>query len=237
MKLNYNLIGEGKETVLFLHGWGANLNSFFMFKNLQNYKLLFVDFPGFGNSEKLKYSFNVFDYALEIFKLLKKLNILEVNIVCHSFGGRVAILLETIFNLKVNKIVFIASAGLKPRFNLKVKLKIISYKLKKLMVKLKLAKFNLNGCGSSDYVNLNSVEKVTFNKVINFNEKKYLNKIKCPTLLIWGSDDKSTPVYMAKIFNKKIKNSKLIILKNCNHFCFIQNKSVVIFEVENFLNS
>lgn len=31
MKLNYKLYGNGKETVLFLHGWGANLNSFNFF--------------------------------------------------------------------------------------------------------------------------------------------------------------------------------------------------------------
>ena len=55
MKINYKLIGEGKETVLFLHGWGANLNSFLFCENAlkNNYKLLLVDFPGFGESEKL----------------------------------------------------------------------------------------------------------------------------------------------------------------------------------------
>jgi len=26
MKINYKLIGEGKETVLFLHGWGGKFN-------------------------------------------------------------------------------------------------------------------------------------------------------------------------------------------------------------------
>ena len=145
MKINYKLIGEGKETVLFLHGWGANLNSFLFCENAlkNNYKLLLVDFPGFGESEKLNNVFSVFDYALEIFKLLTKLEINNVNIVCHSFGGRVAILLSTIFNLKVNKLVLIDAAGIKPRFNLKTKLKIFNYKLKKFLNKFKFINFNL----------------------------------------------------------------------------------------------
>ena len=172
MKINYKLIGEGKETVLFLHGWGANLNSFLFCENAlkNNYKLLLVDFPGFGESEKLNNVFSVFDYALEIFKLLTKLEINNVNIVCHSFGGRVAMLLSTIFNLKVNKLVLIDAAGIKPRFNLKTKLKIFNYKLKKFLNKFKFINFNLNSYGSEDYKKLSAIEKQTFIKVVDFNE-------------------------------------------------------------------
>ena len=237
MKINYKLIGEGKETVLFLHGWGANLNSFLFCENAlkNNYKLLLVDFPGFGESEKLNNVFSVFDYALEIFKLLTKLEINNVNIVCHSFGGRVAMLLSTIFNLKVNKLVLIDAAGIKPRFNLKTKLKIFKKKKKKFLNKFKFINFNLNSYGSEDYKKLSAIEKQTFIKVVNFNEVKYCKQIASKTLIIWGRSDCSTPIYMAKKFKKSIANSKLIIIKNAGHFCFLEYPSVVVEELESFL--
>ena len=236
MKINYILQGDGKETVLFLHGWGANLNSFSFFSNnlKNNYKTLQIDFCGFGESDKLKYPFTVFDYALQVFKLIKSLKLNVINIVAHSFGVRVAILLLTMFNLNINKVVFIGGAGIKPKFNLLRCLKVKKYKLLKWLNKFKGFNFNLNKFGSFDYKNLNDIEKQTFVNVVNFNQKKYLTNIGNNTLLIWGNSDYETPIYMAKIFNKKIKLSTLKIIKNAGHFCFITHNKIVNFEITNF---
>lgn len=237
MKINYKLNGNKDETVLFLHGWGANLNSFSFFSKQLNgeYSTLQVDFSGFGESEKLKYAFTVFDYAFEIFKLLKTLNINSIIIIAHSFGVRVAILLETMFNLNVKKMIFIGGAGVKPKFNIIKTFKIYNYKFAKFLNKTKLFKINLNKFGSLDYKQLNSIQKQTFLNIVNFDETNLLKQISSKTLLIWGEEDKETPVYMAKIMNKKIKNSKLIIVKNAGHFCFSTHSNFVLFHVKNFL--
>ena len=238
MKINYCLKGNGEETVLFLHGWGADLNSFFFYaENLKGfYKTLSVDFCGFGKSEKPNYPLTVYNYALEVYRLLKTLNILNLTVVCHSFGARVAVLLATKFSLKINNLIIIGGAGIKPRFNFFNKLKICKYKLLKFLNKTKLFNFNLNKFGSADYKNLNTIQKQTFINVVNFNEKKYLKQIKCNTLLLWGKNDCETPIYMAKTFNKQIKNSKLKVFKDLGHFCFLENKQLVLFEIKNFLN-
>lgn len=237
MKLNYKLYGNGKETVLFLHGWGADLNSFSFFcESLKNdYKILQVDHCGHGKSDKLVYPFFLFDYTLEIFKLLKMLSINKVNIVCHSFGARVAIMLCKYFNINVNKLIVIGGAGVKPKFNIFNKIKIYIYKLKKCLNKFKLFKFDLSKYGSADYKDLNKVEKKTFVNVVNYNQSNQLSFIKAKTLLVWGEHDKSTPLYMAKIMNKKIKNSTLKIIRGGDHFCFLKNKQIVEFCVLNFL--
>ena len=237
MKINYCLKGNGKETVLFLHGWGANLNSFFFYsENLKNnYKVLTLDFCGFGDSEKLAYPLTVFDYALDISRLLSNLNINSLTIVCHSFGARVAILLATKFNIKVNNLISIGGAGVKPKFNIVNKIKIYKYKLLKMLNKTKIFKFDLKNFGSSDYVKLNEIEKQTFINVVNFNETKYLKFIDSKTLLLWGKNDKSTPIYMAKIFKKHILNSELKVLFNLGHFCFLENRHLVLIEIKNFL--
>jgi pimeloyl-ACP methyl ester carboxylesterase len=239
MKINYCFSGKGDETVLFLHGWGANLYSFFFYAEQlkHNYKTLCVDFPGFGESEKLAYPLTVFDYAMEIFRLLKILNIKKISIVCHSFGARVAVLLASKFDLKINKLIIIGGAGLRPKFNLCNKLKVLTYKLAKCINKFKLCNFNLEKFGSSDYKHLNNIEKQTFVNVINFNERKYLSLILTKTLLMWGEKDDATPTYMAHIFNKCVANSKLKVFKGLGHFCFLENKSAVLFEINYFLEN
>lgn len=237
MNINYKLIGEGEKTVLFLHGWGANLNSFLFCENVlkNNFKLLLVDFPGFGKSDKIRYAFSLFDYALEIFKLIKKLELKNINIVCHSFGGRVAILLATIFNLKINKIVFMGSAGVRPRFNILTKLKILWFKTKKVLNATKIFNFNLAKSGSADYIALNQIEKQSFNKIVNFHLDCYLKKIESQVLIIWGEKDGSTPFYMAKKMHKKIKSSKLVKIENGGHFCFLEYPNIVSSEIAYFL--
>ncbi len=44
-----------------------------------------------------------------------------------------------------------------------------------------------------------------------------LNKIKTPTLLIWGNNDIITPPFVAKEFNKLIPNSELHFIDKCGH--------------------
>ena len=237
MNINYQYIKNNKETILFLHGWGADKNSFnFFSNNLKNqFDILTIDFIGHGQSEQLKYVYTVYDYAVDIFRLIKKLDIKNITIICHSFGARVAILLATIFNIKINKLIVIGGAGVRPRFNIFCKISIYNYKLKKwLNTKLK-TNFCLDKYGSQEYKSLDKIGKQTFSNIVNFDEKKYIRLIKCLTLLIWGKMDKSTPLYMGKIYHKLIKNSKLITIEKGDHFCFLQYKDKVQYNINRFL--
>jgi pimeloyl-ACP methyl ester carboxylesterase len=57
--------------------------------------------------------------------------------------------------------------------------------------------------------------------VIKENLEPLLPRIKAETPLIWGEDDRTTPLYMAESFHKKIKNSRLEIIKDAGHFSFL----------------
>ena len=65
--------------------------------------------------------------------------------------------------------------------------------------------------------------KESFIKIVNEDLKEYYAAIKIPALLIFGDKDKETPLYMARRMNRLIKNSKLIVIKNAGHFCFVDN--------------
>lgn len=187
-----------KKQTIFLHGWGLDKNSFLsLANNLPNLEKILIDLPGFGKTELPKKAWGSFDYAKYI-----KQNFLKKNkkniLIGHSFGGKIAIKIASNYPDLVDKIILIASAGLRKKINFK---KIIR----------KILKIN-----SQDYNNA-GVLKPILSRVVRENLTQDLKKIKCPVLLIWGQEDKETPIWIAKKMAKLIKNNKLIILPGINH--------------------
>ena len=126
LKITYRFSNNknSAETILLLHGWGGNLNSFrFLEKNLieLGFSVLTIDFPGFGGSELPPETFTMHDYYKIVSELLIAENIKKVNIVGHSFGGRVAIMLAGLEPEKVNKLVLVDSAGIKHYLQVQVR--------------------------------------------------------------------------------------------------------------------
>ena len=72
-----------KDAIVLLHGWGQNIEMMQMlgepFKN--EYRIIIVDFPGFGLSPEPKRVMDVNDYTILIEELLKKeiVNITSLN--------------------------------------------------------------------------------------------------------------------------------------------------------------
>ena len=194
--------------------------------------LLLIDFPPFGKSEEPKNVWTIFDYKNLtkeiILKCKKEKECKTITIVGHSFGGRIAILLEN--EDFITNIVLISSAGIKHQ-SLNIKLKIYAYKiLKKLKFK------NLNNFGSSDYKNLSSNMKQTFQNIVNVDLKAYCKNFKTPCLIIAAEKDTETPLKTQKKLSKLIKNSKLVVLKNENHFGYLKNLNYVSYLIKIFCN-
>ena len=59
-------------------------------------------------------------------------------------------------------------------------------------------------------------------------------QITAPTLLIWGTKDKDTPIYMAKKLNKFIGDSAIIRFEDCGHFCYLEKPTEFEKIVTNF---
>ena len=103
----------------------------------------------------------------------------EINIIAHSFGGRIAMILSYCFNINVKKMVLTGSAGLKPRRSLKYYYKVLMYKIKKHIFK------NFHSKGSNDYNNASGVVRIVFVKVVNQHLDYLLYNIKSKIFLVW----------------------------------------------------
>ena len=175
---------------------------------------------------------------------MEKLGLEKVDVIGHSFGGRVIIYLASKYPEIFNKIVLTDAAGIKPKMTFKKWIRIRSYKMGKFFIKLVTPKDKYEEkinelrkkYGSSDYASISSdVMRETFNKVISLDLSDKLKEIKNPTLLMWGENDIDTPLYMAKKMEREIKDSGLVVLKGAAHFSYIDSPNEYNLIVENFL--
>ena len=93
--INYERLGSGAQTLVFIHGFGASLSSWNDIKNLfdlQKYTLYFVDLKGFGFSSKPHTNeYHITDQAKIVLGLLNQLSLNHVVLIGHSYGGSVAL--------------------------------------------------------------------------------------------------------------------------------------------------
>lgn len=246
LKINYETHGEkNSKEILILHGWGANIASFApVTKHLSTkFKVHILDLPGFGESDEPNAGFFVEDYANIVLEFIQKLNIKNPVLIGHSFGGRVIMKLVGKLGFEPDKIIFVDSAGIKPRRGLDYYFKVYSYKLAKKAINLvfpkdkaiKLIADMRKNKGSTDYNNASENLKKTFINVVNEDLRHHLPNIKVPTLLIWGEKDMDTPLRDAKIIEKLVPDAGLVVFKGAGHYSYLENLHDFIVITTNFI--
>ncbi len=246
IRTNVEISGTG-EPVLLLHGWGAQIESFApVIFALQKYRrVIALDLPGFGKSGYPDKPWTVADYMAFTVAFLKRIGEEKVDIVCHSFGGRITMMLAATHPELVKKIVFVDAAGIRPRRKPKYYIKVWSYKLAKkiarvgwLVAALKAVGVDvqkkIQAAGSSDYKALPDHMKKTFVNVVNQDLSGYLKQIKSPSLLIWGENDEDTPLWYGQKMEKEIADAGLVVLKNAGHFSYLDQFPQFIAVVNSF---
>lgn len=99
-----------KKTIVALHGWMDNANSFApMAEYLKEYKIISLDLAGHGMSDHRPagVAYYLTDYVLDVFEVIKQLQDDSVVIMGHSMGAGVATYLATIAPEKISHCVLI----------------------------------------------------------------------------------------------------------------------------------
>jgi pimeloyl-ACP methyl ester carboxylesterase len=111
-KVHYKALGEGKTAVVFVHGWCCDHSVWPEQAAAFNGKvrLLFVDLPGYGKSDKPKT-----DYTLEVFArgldaVLQDAGVEQAVLVGHSMGTPVVRQFYRLFPAKTKALVFVDGA-------------------------------------------------------------------------------------------------------------------------------
>ena len=145
--------------------------------------------------------------------------------------------------MSAEKEVLFGAAGIKAKPTPTKTLKIAGFKTAKFFLTLPLVKNytedllnkTRNFFGSSDYNNAPEVMRRTMVSLINRDITDLLPKIKCPTLLIWGSNDTAVPLSDAKKMEKLIPDAGLCVLDGCSHFAFVERPRDVELILDSFI--
>ena len=247
MRLHYTESGEG-DPVLLLHGWGGCVESFApVAAGLCAYRrAVSVDFPGFGQTPPPPEPWSVTEYKEVLRAFIERLGIAGCDIVAHSFGGRVAILLAAEHPDLVSKLVLADAAGVRPRRTLKYHLKVRMFKLGRRIAKCracmrllgplgKRLQKRVESAGSKDYRALSGVMRRTFVRVVNQDLRPMLGRIAAPTLLVWGRDDTETPLYMGELMEKEIPDAGLVVFDGAGHFSYMDRFDRFMLVLRSFL--
>lgn len=233
VEIHYVMGGSGKK-VLLLHGWGGSIYSWKpVLDDLlsKGFQVLALDFPGFGQSTLPPASWGVCEYAQCLQKFLIEVNFSPTDIVAHSFGGRVAIVLTSSWPNLVRHLVLVASAG--------IRINSFGTQILRLVTKFGKLFFSLPGLfklreqaraklytylEAEDYLQAGDMKNIFIN-VVEQDLREHASKISVPTLLIWGNQDTETPIAQARILESCIPDSGLIVFPGAGHFCYLEQFS------------
>ncbi|MCK9472356.1 alpha/beta hydrolase [Sulfurimonas sp.] len=223
LDISYEIINpQAKVDLIVLHGWGSNkeLMKKAFSPYMDAFRHIYIDLPGFGNST-CNIALETKDYARVVELLMIHLNASKDIILGHSFGGKVALLLEP------QVLVLVASAGIYRSKSLKVRTKIALFKLLKLFGFSKFREFFV----ADDAKKLSEPMYQTFKNVVDEDFSKEFAAYKGKALLCWGTSDTATPISSAKKIEKLIKDSLLVTYEG-DHYFFLNHAKDVAQNIE-----
>lgn len=223
-QLKYNYIERGTgEPVIMLHGmFGSVSNWDGVIREVSNsFRAIALELPYLGLEPKLC-SVGVMTEFLANFIESNRLK--NITLIGNSLGGHIA--LDYVINYRngVDRLVLTGSSGL---FERGYEDDIQRYPSKEYLAR-KIGevfydkKFVTNELVDETYhllqSRMNKLKVVKMSKSAKrYNLAGQLLMITCATLLIWGKNDIITPSEVAYIFNRNIRNSRLVFINGCGH--------------------
>jgi len=220
--ISYELLNTSQsKSIVILHGWGSNkeiMKQAFA-TTLPQYRQIYIDMPGFGKSSN-PLVLTTHDYAKIIQRFLDRLTIEADIIMGHSFGGKVATLLDP------PTLVLLSSAGVITEKPWSVKVKIATFKLLKPLGFAKIRQLFV----SPDAKGMSHEMYETFKNVVDEDFESEFAKFKNSALLFWGKEDTATPLYTGKKIHNIIQGSHFYPLDG-DHYFFLAHKEFIAQEI------
>ncbi|HSH55513.1 MAG TPA: alpha/beta hydrolase [Candidatus Limnocylindrales bacterium] len=240
--VHYERTGSGK-TLVILPGWADTTASWkaVAARLASHYDVVSIDMPGFGGSQQPDSAWGLDEYAQFIGRVLEKLELGSIYAVLgHSNGGAVAIRGTAQGLLNPEKLVLLASAGIRDEgANRKQLIKSFT-KLGKALtaplpkrVRRRLRQRLYTSIGS-DYLVAEHMQE-SFKKVVSADVLDDAARLRVPTLLLYGDRDVETPPRFGQRFAALIPNAQYVPIASAGHFLQLDQPEAVIKQIEEFL--
>jgi len=227
--------GKGP-TILLLHGYTGSKDNWLMFAPYltKDYHVVIPDIPGYGESSMIeKDSYNISNQMQRLHKFVQAIELKKFHIAGNSMGGGYAGAYAVRYPDEIISLGLFDAGGVMFSGNSVVKTikeegenpflirdsnemqrmiailyvnpPSLPYPIKKVMTQTAIANRQFYEKEAKEvFPDLYSLEK-------------YLPKIKAPTLILWGDQDKVVDISSVPIFEKGLKNHKTVIIRDCGH--------------------
>ncbi|ULL18479.1 alpha/beta hydrolase [Paenibacillus sp. H1-7] len=221
---------KGSKTIVFLHGWPLSSKQFeYQFNVLpaMGYRVIGIDWRGFGKSDKPFHGYNFDRLADDIRAVIGALQLNNVTLAGHSTGGAIAIRYMTRHNgYGVSKLVLIDAAA-PTGFTKETAehfLTVAQNDRPKMMREVMDTFFFQYISGPfADWFMQTGLEAAGWSTsaiIVTLRDERLdadLPKIGVPTLIVHGIHDKVIPFAQAQEMNRQIRNSQLVPFHYSGH--------------------
>jgi pimeloyl-ACP methyl ester carboxylesterase len=263
--VNVHFVEAGKgPSILFLHGlggswrdWSANLPAF-----ASDYRVMAMDFPGFGESDKPEVQYSIEWLADVVETFLQEQEIDRVNLVGHSMGAVVALDVASRPKSRVDKLVITDAVGigdkseflayamskkimgpdtgwefvdsfLKDQFRAMADDLIEKQKPQTARDLFESLKMPITGHPLLPM----TPEVQMIASIFDFDIRPKLASIRQPTLILWGAKDPVAPPQDASFLRTRIHSSTLVLFPDSGHSPMIEHPSLFNQELGKFLQA
>jgi pimeloyl-ACP methyl ester carboxylesterase len=221
------LRGGSGEVILFLHGAGGLTGWLDYFDRLaQRYDVVAPEHPGFGMSERPDWIRSVDDLARYYKTFCAGLG--QVHLIGSSLGGWLASKLAMLAPEAVRSLTLIAPAGMRARsagsgpgaLPSRVE-RLRRFYYNQSFVERVLAQDppDIQKIETGNYITSELLGGPGF---CDPTMEQALRALRCPTLVLWGEEDRVVSVEQAKLWGDAISGAEIHVLPNCGHLPHVE---------------
>lgn len=262
--LNVIEMGEG-HPIVFVHGlsgsWPNWLEQLPVFA--RSHRAIALDLPGFGHSPMPREQITIAGYARLLDGLLDALGVDGATLVGNSMGGFISAELAIAYPQRVERMVLVSAAGIstyqRPEVMRAVPLltrteRIVAAYAAWLASKSDtvarrrglrnatlgmvvrhpgrlpgpLAAEQLRGAGKPGFLQ-------ALNALLDYPIRERLPEIACPTLIVWGDEDRLISVRDADVFEQLIPGSRKVVFEKTGHMAMLERPAAFNELLESFM--
>ena len=252
---NKNKNYKSNETIILIHGFGANKDSWlYLAKELsKDYHLIIPDLPGHGDSFKTdSKKYTIVNQATWLNDFIAKKKIKNITLIGNSMGGAISLRYSNLYPEKLNNLILITSfssscigveseysrllsKGVNPLItnNLEDYEKLLDF----VMYERRYIPSPILEVLAENKMERKLLDEKIFSDFISnmFKKEDILNNITINTLILWGEYDRVIDLECANILEENIKTSKKLILKNVGHVPQVEVPDKLSNIISNFL--
>jgi pimeloyl-ACP methyl ester carboxylesterase len=211
----------------------------------KKFDVIVPEHPGFGASDTPDWLDNIADLANFYLEFLDQLDLREVHLVGSSLGGWIAAELAVRNATRLASLTLVGAAGIHVKDVQQVDtfLSNEEQRIRDLFYDPELAEAVFASSQRPELEDATLKNRMITAKLswqprsYDPDLRKWLHRIKVPTLLIWGANDRLFPQEYAFVYQRLIPGAKAVVLPECGHLPHVEKGDEFAAELESFVDA